>query len=71
MCCVCLCLSKISLHCDPYLTRTHTMSAQLWTAEEDAFLVSHLCFLPKTDWPALLVAYGEKARELPRAFPKV
>ena len=43
----------------------------LWTQEEDLFIVSHLCFLPATEWAAILVEYTEKARESPKAFPKV
>ena len=45
--------------------------APLWTVEEDSFLISHLCFLPKTEGAALVIAYTERDREQPKAFPKV
>jgi hypothetical protein len=47
-----------------------TPGVQLWTAEEDLFIVSQLCFLPKPDWSQVLIAYTDRARELPKVYTK-
>lgn len=47
------------------------LPSSLWTSEEDGFIINELCFLPAQEWPAILQAYADHAKDAPKAFPKV